>query len=1381
MAALRRRTNVYDVLPLEGVNKRLGDLCAPPKYSDGSTGTVTIPDETFEEISRLLIHVEHHLQKSGWSDRPRTYAVLRMIDCIHAMPIFIASGLNDMSFPYTSRRSLDGLLKGYKDCQEFLNLQSCVLTDAYEIEKGFEGRHICLKKDGDELFASKRLIGQGGSGSVDRVLTKLSFREYARKRISRGKALKRNDVGLAQFERELSALKRLHHDHLVQVKGSYTDPKYVALIIEPIADCNLKEYLCRFGGIPNDDLPTFRTYFGCLARAVEYLHSEGIRHKDIKPENILLKADQILLSDFGTALDWRGSMNQSMTTGLTDRATSRYQSPEVAEHTDRRSSSDIWSLGVVFLEMTTVLRGKNLGAMEAFLEKNGTGNIHVYRNIQGAIRWFEVLQQSNKLPTSDNEPLAWIKEMIKKEPIDRPRADKLVQKILESSSDGTFCGLCCAEGSSTTQSDFSDNDPRSDEPRDIAMRGSSQSYHCLNQVDESVRAIHTEAPISYGLAAVLKPGETIRERLMDTFLESVSIGTYENEAPRYGEPVGPSYLSENVALAAGPEDCTVSSHDFTDPQPSQSEEGVPAFPGSFPMDSVAPATTTSNDLPQDLNKARLQTKSLAPTVDTSVHLDYSSIETGVGISRGPITQGHAADTENDTLLNYTQPQPDAATEAISNMTREEYKQIHQGGDSAGKLQDAQWDILWQSNPAFTPARASFDLDSEWESSSTIWGHERLSSQFNALPSPRAADEYPNEERPASSRTRDLEPGPSFDHNLTQTYVHQIRHVENELSKLALPKVDKSNGRSLSNLSDAGERSKRPRIATRSKQSLEKAKPKLVQGKEILGQIKFPDIESPHMVDASDTHSISQQLPTTNSEVQRAKEKEITQPIKTRSSTEATSLSYRDCEEELSSTMKQLTEANVKKEVDNRSARQQSVKRKSTPNPTNPSSPSRGEQQARVGAAPESKTHLGTGPANDDRIKSSKLKERLKNSNTPQPPSTTAVLTAANLNLLVSGTLPPVSVPSPSTIVERNHARVEISASQYMKKIFDDAASSAPTSVLSKGTMSRLSQGGPLLVWQDKTSGFLEGYTKSGKVAAVRILLDRGCNPGTVTQPRWGPIFNAVRGESERHTKCVRALIEHGVDVNARNPTSGKTPLHYAIEHQPWSGHTNMIYLLLAAGANPDLKDASGDVPLLQILSGNNEPLEKHRRDALALLLAKDYKTNVNVTPIGTLNKPLHLAVRRKDYWAVGMILEKGVPVSEPNGAGVTPLLLAANSWSQKISEDQLQILMLLLEKGAAVNDTTSHWKRTALHMAVSHHLDEAIELLLEHDADPSQKDKGGKSPHTLAQEIKAQAPKDRKCVRIANLISEARDRRKAERKTSDTRSNYRNERNPKRA
>ncbi|KAH8698229.1 kinase-like domain-containing protein, partial [Phaeosphaeriaceae sp. PMI808] len=189
-------------------------------------------------------------------------------------------------------------------------------------------------------------LGRGAYGQVDRVLSLISFREYARKQVLRSLAFRgRRKEDMKKFITEIEILKRIEHRHIVQFVGSYTDHKFISLIMSPVAEMNLGDYLGQ-----SSNKPELRTFFGCLATGLEYLHKEQVRHKDIKPQNILVSCGSILFTDFGLSHDFTDE-NGGTTTGMVDGMTPRYCSPEVAHLGPRKTSSDIWSLGVVYLEM----------------------------------------------------------------------------------------------------------------------------------------------------------------------------------------------------------------------------------------------------------------------------------------------------------------------------------------------------------------------------------------------------------------------------------------------------------------------------------------------------------------------------------------------------------------------------------------------------------------------------------------------------------------------------------------------------------------------------------------------------------------------------------------------------------------------------------------------------------------------------------------------------------------------------------------------------------------------------------------------------------------------------------------------------------------------
>lgn len=236
-------------------------------------------------------------------------------------------------------------------------------------------------------------------------------------------------------------MKRLSHRHLVKIVGSYTDSHCFAFLMEPVAQCNMLEFL---QSMDRSERPKLRKFFGCLSNAFTYLHDQKMHHMDIKLENILIKHEEVFVGDFGTAHDF--SRKERSTTWSTAPRTARYMPPEIARdpHSPKNYATDIWSLGVVFLEMTAVLRGQSLKSFRSYLLNHGTQHPFVYGNQAATHSYFELLRIEGAGPEYDNEPLSWVKDMIHPDSISRPTARDIRNQILQSSSAENFRSFCCA-------------------------------------------------------------------------------------------------------------------------------------------------------------------------------------------------------------------------------------------------------------------------------------------------------------------------------------------------------------------------------------------------------------------------------------------------------------------------------------------------------------------------------------------------------------------------------------------------------------------------------------------------------------------------------------------------------------------------------------------------------------------------------------------------------------------------------------------------------------------------------------------------------------------------------------------------------------------------
>jgi serine/threonine protein kinase len=395
-------------------------------------------ESEIQQISDLLGHVNR-----AWSRVPRTYIVLRISGQLHLLDTFINLGFSDHWFPVSTEGSLPECLS-YTARADFMKAQSTILTNALDLEKGKEGKHQNFAKGQPLPFESRVNLGFGAFGQVDKVVSLVSHKEYARKRIRRRGIFEQAQMSVKSYINELEVLKRVRHPHIIELVGSYTDSTFLGLIMSPVADCNLSEFLPIVPTSP-DKISLLRSFFGCLANAIAYLHGSEIRHKDIKPSNILIKGDNVLVADFGLSRDSTDA-TRSTTEGITA-LSPRYCAPEVADYEPRNSSADIWSLGCVFLEMATIPKGETIDAMKTVFNTNGSHGQHFRNNPNATFQWILMLRATGL--QSDNEPLNWISRMLQLDRYARPSAAALFEIITKSCSgsdlNAKFSGMCCTE------------------------------------------------------------------------------------------------------------------------------------------------------------------------------------------------------------------------------------------------------------------------------------------------------------------------------------------------------------------------------------------------------------------------------------------------------------------------------------------------------------------------------------------------------------------------------------------------------------------------------------------------------------------------------------------------------------------------------------------------------------------------------------------------------------------------------------------------------------------------------------------------------------------------------------------------------------------------
>jgi serine/threonine protein kinase len=153
---------------------------------------------------------------------------------------------------------------------------------------------------------------------------------------------------VARFEQEARIVARLQHPHILPVFDFGRQDGYTYIVMPFIESGSLADLLEK-GPLP---LSQILQVVGQVGDALDYAHSFGVIHRDVKPGNILIdRRGNCLLTDFGIARMVEGTTALTRTGGTI--GTPAYMSPEQirAEHLDGRS--DLFSLGVVLYEMAT--------------------------------------------------------------------------------------------------------------------------------------------------------------------------------------------------------------------------------------------------------------------------------------------------------------------------------------------------------------------------------------------------------------------------------------------------------------------------------------------------------------------------------------------------------------------------------------------------------------------------------------------------------------------------------------------------------------------------------------------------------------------------------------------------------------------------------------------------------------------------------------------------------------------------------------------------------------------------------------------------------------------------------------------------------------------
>ncbi|KAK3021994.1 hypothetical protein RJ639_045648 [Escallonia herrerae] len=299
-------------------------------------------------------------------------------------------------------------------------------------------------------YKIQEVIGKGSYGVVCSAIDTHTGEKVAIKKIH---DIFEHISDAARILREIKLLRLLRHPDIVEIKHimlppSRRDFKDIYVVFE-LMESDLHQVIKA-----NDDLTRehYQFFLYQLLRALKYIHTANVYHRDLKPKNILANANcKLKICDFGLA---RVSFNDTPTTIFwTDYVATRwYRAPELCGSffSKYTPAIDVWSIGCIFAEVLTgkpLFPGKNVvHQLDLMTDLLGTPSMDTISRVRNekARRYLTTMRKkqpvsfAQKFPNADPLALRLLERLLAFDPKDRPTAE-------EALADPYFKGLAKVE------------------------------------------------------------------------------------------------------------------------------------------------------------------------------------------------------------------------------------------------------------------------------------------------------------------------------------------------------------------------------------------------------------------------------------------------------------------------------------------------------------------------------------------------------------------------------------------------------------------------------------------------------------------------------------------------------------------------------------------------------------------------------------------------------------------------------------------------------------------------------------------------------------------------------------------------------------------------
>ncbi|KAF7953792.1 uncharacterized protein EAE97_001191 [Botrytis byssoidea] len=281
---------------------------------------------------------------------------------------------------------------------------------------------------------------QGSFGIVYKAVNTTDNTVFAVKMFKKVHSSEQRDM----ISKELALLDRCNHPNLLTLVGAYQlhdDPHTYYMITQPWAPYTLEMFIHENDSQRLKSCPWFASssttkeikilmVLKGLADGLDYLHEHLIKHKDIKPNNVLLSYDSArgirpIIADFGESKVFRegGTTNYS-------KSTYEYLAPEQVDHTDSSLKADVWQMGCCFAFLVVILHKGSQGSWdlwETFNNDDSNCSCRISTEFEEFIKTLRRLCPKN---TYSQEILLWIVTGML-EPLPTARLDiRVVRELL---------------------------------------------------------------------------------------------------------------------------------------------------------------------------------------------------------------------------------------------------------------------------------------------------------------------------------------------------------------------------------------------------------------------------------------------------------------------------------------------------------------------------------------------------------------------------------------------------------------------------------------------------------------------------------------------------------------------------------------------------------------------------------------------------------------------------------------------------------------------------------------------------------------------------------------------------------------------------------------